>query len=205
MIFGFPGEDPEAYTRMADLVPSLVHFRPPHHGGLAVHRFSPYHTNADQFPIRITGPQAFYKHVYPLDEKALTDIAYTFSFSYTDRDDRSYFSDLYEAIKDWWKRWPTAKLEMRRGPGFIEIEDTRSDIKSVHRLGDTESKIYTLLDVFPTPHAVAHELAKNAAHGTVVPSMSDVERFLNELVSLRLAYGEGGKYLPLATPARPPL
>ena len=108
-------------------------------------------------------------------------------------------------VPGWWKRWPTAKLEMRRGPGFIEIEDTRSDIKSVHRLGETESKIYALLDTFATPSAVAHELAKTAAHGTIVPSTSDVERFMNELVSLRLAYGEGGKYLPLATPARPPL
>ena len=94
---------------------------------------------------------------------------------------------------------------MRRGPGFIEIEDTRSDTKSVYRLGETESKIYALLDVFPTPHAVAHELAKDAAHGAVVPSTSEIEQFANELVSLRLAYGEGGKYLPLATPARPPL
>ena len=205
MIFGFPGEDPEAYARMADLVPSLVHFGPPYYSGLDVHRFSPYHTTTDRFPIRITGPKPFYRHIYPLDEATLTDIAYTFSFSYTDRVDRSYSSPLVEAIEEWHKRWPTAKLEMRRGPGFIEIEDTRSDTKRVHRLGATESKIYALLDVFATPHAVAHELARDAPHGAVVPSTSDVESFLKELVSLRLAYGEDGKYLPLATPARPPL
>jgi len=205
VIFGFPGEDPAAYARMTDLVPSLVHLGPPYYSGLDVHRFSPYHSTTEQFPIRITGPKPFYKHIYPLEEAALTDIAYTFSFSYTDRPDRSYSAPLVEALEDWQKRWPTAKLEMRRGPGFIEIEDTRSDTKRVHRLGETESKIYTLLDTFPTPHAVAHELAKNAPHGAVVPTTTDVERFAKELVSLRLAFGEDGKYLPLATPARPPL
>ena len=204
LIFGFPGEDPEAYARMADLVPSLVHFQPPDSSMLEVHRFSPYHASTAQFPLKVTGPKAFYRHVYPLDDATLSDIAYAFAYEYTTpQDPYAYSRPLAEALETWRKAWPTAKLEMRRGPDFIEIEDTRFASRAVHRLGAMEAKIYALLDASATPGAVAHELAKTAKHGETVPSVPEIETFLKELLLLKIVYEEDGRYLSLASPARP--
>lgn len=204
MIFGFPGEDPAAYARMASLVPSLRHLEPPSSSMLEVHRFSPYHADTASYPLSLKGPKPFYRHVYPLDEATLRDIAYSFAFEYTTpQDPRAYAGPLASALDDWRKRWPHAKLEMRRGAGFLEIEDTRDDRRTFHRLEAVEARIYGMLDASATAGAVAHELARTAEHGEVVPTVADVEGFLDELVKLRLVYEEDGRYLSLAIPRTP--
>ena len=40
LLYGFPGELPEEYDAMADLVPSLVHLPPPALGPIVIDRFS---------------------------------------------------------------------------------------------------------------------------------------------------------------------
>lgn len=201
VLFGFPGEDPAAYARMAALVPSLHHLQPPYSCQLEVHRFSPYHANTAKYPLTLKGPKPVYKHVYPLEEATLGDIAYAFEFEYTtSQDPRTYAGPLVDALDTWRKRWPHAKLEMCRGPGFIELEDTRGDRRAFHRLDAMEARIYGMLDASATAGAVAHELARTAAHGDVVPTAADVTAFLDELVKLRLVYEEDGRYLSLAIP-----
>ena len=204
VLFGFPGEDPEAYARMTALVPSLHHLQPPFSCALEVHRFSPYHADTSRYPLRIKGPKPIYQRVYPLDEATLSDIAYAFDFEYTTgQDPRVYAAPLAAALDKWREVWPHAKLEMRRGPGFLEIEDTRNQGRAFHRLDAVEARIYAMLDASATAGAVAHELARTATHGEVVPTVADVTAFLNALVKLRLVYAEDGRYLSLAIPARP--
>ncbi len=67
---------------------------------LEVHRFSPYHASTAQFPLKVTGPKAFYRHVYPLDDAALSDIAYAFAYEYTTpQDPYAYSRPLAEALE----------------------------------------------------------------------------------------------------------
>src|SRR5439155_15442618 len=54
VIYGFPGEPPEEYERMADTVASLTHLQAPNTPvRLRLDRFSPYHYNPDNFGIEI--------------------------------------------------------------------------------------------------------------------------------------------------------
>src|ERR1051326_4652851 len=39
LLYGFPGEPPEEYERMADIIPSLVHFEPPNFTPIQIQRF----------------------------------------------------------------------------------------------------------------------------------------------------------------------
>jgi ribosomal peptide maturation radical SAM protein 1 len=205
LIYGFPGEDPAEYRKMAALVPLLLHLEPPSSALLEVHRFSPYHASTDNYPLRLTGPKPFYRHVYPLDDKTLSDIAYVFDYEYTTpQSPKEYAKPLLDALEAWSQGWRGAKLEYRRGAGFLEIEDCRGDTRAHHRLGETEAKIYLSLDASASASTVAHDLAKNAKHGETVPSAPEVEAFLKQLVALRLVYEEDGRYLSLAIPARPP-
>jgi ribosomal peptide maturation radical SAM protein 1 len=205
LIYGFPGEDPADYQKMAALVPSLLHLEPPSCSLLEVHRFSPYHAATDRFPLRLVGPKPFYRHVYPLDEATLADIAYVFDYEYTSpQDPTTYAQPLLEAIEQWERGWRGATLEYRRGPDFLEIVDSRGGQRAHHQLGDIEAKIYLALDASTTASSIVHELQKDAKHGDVVPSLSEVESFLKKLALLRLVYEEDGRYLSLAIPARPP-
>jgi ribosomal peptide maturation radical SAM protein 1 len=52
VIYGFPGEPPEEYARMATIVPALEHLSPPSLGPLVLDRFSPYHERPGDFGSR---------------------------------------------------------------------------------------------------------------------------------------------------------
>ncbi|MEY9362834.1 hypothetical protein ABH994_005555 [Bradyrhizobium yuanmingense] len=60
LLFGLPGEPPEEYERMADLIPSLVHLKPPALCPIQIQRFSPYYQRSADFGIEIVGPVPYY-------------------------------------------------------------------------------------------------------------------------------------------------
>ena len=102
VLYGFPGEPPEEYARMADVVPSLTHFWPPVLGILELSRFSPYHERAQELGLEITGPWPWYRYVYDLDEATLMDLAYAFEYRHLDgRDPATYVGPLQCAIETW--------------------------------------------------------------------------------------------------------
>lgn len=197
MLYGFPGEDPAEYEKMAKLLPALTHFDAPTMTLLDVHRFSPYHSESSKYGIRVSGPKWFYKYVYPLDEATLHDIAYAFDFEY-DRPQKpaEYGKACVEIIDRWRKQRGRAKLEYRVGEGFMEISDTRNGERALHQLGETEMRIYLALDASATPKAVHEQLGSGA------PSVEAIEAFCDQLVEMRLAYEEDGRYLSLAIPQR---
>jgi len=64
LLFGLPGEPPEEYERMADLIPSLVHLKPPALCPIQIQRFSPYYQRSADFGIEIVGPVPYYQFLY---------------------------------------------------------------------------------------------------------------------------------------------
>ena len=56
LLYGFPGEPAQEYARMAELIPSLVHFTPPTFTPIQMERFSPYFDRPAEFGIELTGP-----------------------------------------------------------------------------------------------------------------------------------------------------
>ena len=85
VIYGFPGEPPEEYARLAGLAPSLTHLVPPLLCRLALHRFSPYHERPAEFGLEVSGPLPWYRLVYPVDDATLADLAYTFDYRHAGR------------------------------------------------------------------------------------------------------------------------
>ena len=91
LLYGFPGEPPEEYTRMAELIPSLVHFTPPNFMPVQMERFSPYFDWPNEFGIELTGPLPQYKFLYSVSSEALSNLAYDFEHRYLDgRDPETY-------------------------------------------------------------------------------------------------------------------
>jgi hypothetical protein len=201
VIYGFPGEPVEEYTRMAGLMPSVVHLQPPSLSPLVVNRFSPYHDRPDQFGLEVLGPADGIGSC-TTDEATLTDLAYTFEYRHRDgQQPEGYTAAFRRAIESWREEWPAAyrTLRYRRGPGFLLVHDRRPGLETAdYSFDEREARIYLACEDGAT---AAEALAGLGAAGSTDLDVDDVTDFLDELVELRLAFEEGGRYLGLALPS----
>jgi ribosomal peptide maturation radical SAM protein 1 len=199
ILYGFPGEPPAEYERMAEVLPSLTHLPPPETHSILVERFSPYHQNPEAFGLKSLKPFPFYRHLYRVDEETLNDLAYDFTHEYADgRDPEAYARPVIEFAERWRAAYRAGghPLSYRRGPGFMLIRDRRFALPhNDYQLGEAESAIYLACDAGATPAAVARAL-RERGHGSV--SVGQVKAFLESLRRARLVYEEDGKYLSLA-------
>ncbi len=203
VLYGFPGEPAEEFDRMADVMKSITHLQPPHHlAALDLQRFSPYHQRPGEYGVEITGPREFYGLIYPCDEAALRDLAYTFNYTYDDgRQPTDYTVAVKESIDAWQEAFPTSNLSYRRGPGFLVINDRRPGLGGYdHTIGEMEAKVYLGCDGGATPAGVLKALR---ADGGTELDLEDVEVFLDEMTEMKLMYEEDGLYLSLAVAANP--
>ena len=203
-IYGFPHEAAEEYDRMADLVRSLTHLRPPaFFSRIEIERFSPYFERPHEFGLKLLGPRGFYQFVYPCDEKARTDLAYIFDYAHEDgRKPGDYMTKLTEQMDYWKNEFSVDRvLEWRRGPGFLLIRDRRPGLdKYDYSLADIEARIYLACDEGATACNV-WKLLQAEGHTAVSPE--EVEDFLDEMTEARLMYKEDDLYLSLAVPMNP--
>ncbi|MGI6143785.1 MAG: RiPP maturation radical SAM C-methyltransferase, partial [bacterium] len=103
LLWGFPGEPPETYTAMANLLPLLFHLDPPQYAGaVRLERFSPLFENPGSFGLSEVRPYPAYHYVYPLEEGALNNLAYYFAFAYPEGQDvAAYTAPLAKMIALW--------------------------------------------------------------------------------------------------------
>lgn len=204
IIYGFPGEPPEEYARMAELLPALIHLPPPNLTRLQVQRYSPYHQSPESFGITLRGASAYYRFIYPLDDQTLAELAY--DFDYVDgagRDPEAYVAPLRDAIDRWWRDAKTRQstLVYLQGPGFLRIVDRRQGFGyESYLLEGSEALIYRACDGGATTEAV-HRQVVAAGHGDV--TLDDVRSFVGQLTEAGLLFEDAGRFVSLALPERP--
>jgi ribosomal peptide maturation radical SAM protein 1 len=210
ILYGIPGESPDEFAAMADLVPSLVHLEPPRLVPLQLDRFSPYFESTAEFGIVPLGPRRDFRFVYPrecVDDATLSEIAYSFEFRYDDgRDPNAYTSTLRRAVREWQSngRRAIGTLTYRRGPGFLIVSDRRPGLeRAEYHLGDTEARIYLACEDGATEEQAWRAGRSDASANRRRPSPDDVGAFLEQLVASRLACKIDGRYLALALPHVP--
>ena len=200
IVWGIPGEPPEEYARMADAMASLTHLTPPTLCRLVLHRFTPYHERPADFGLEVLGPLPWYRLVYPVGDEVLTDLAHDFDYRYMDgRNPESYVAPLLQAVEAW-SAAPEGyrSLRYRRGPGFVVVEDRRPNLAPAdYTFEDREARVFLACRDGATA-AEAH--AQLEAAGIDDLDVDDLREFLDELLTLRLAYEEGGRYLALPLP-----
>ncbi len=205
ILYGFPGEPLEEYARMAEVIPSLTHLSPPTAGPIELSRFSPYYERAGEFGIDVLGPERWYRYVYGLDDATLMDLAYVFEYRHVDgRVPDTYAAPLLRAIEAWRANASTSyrALRYRRGPGFLVIQDRRSNLERAdYSFDEAEAQIYLACEDGATADGSCATLH---AAGATDFDVADVEQFLDELVDLRLVYEDAGRYLALALPSNLP-
>jgi len=203
LLYGFPGEPPEEYERMRELVPLLVHLEAPSFTPIELERFSPYFEQSNQFGIELLGPLAHYRFLYSLEPKALNNLAYDFEYRYSDgRDPEAYTRELAGAVERWreLKERAAGSLFYRRGPGFLLVQDRRPGLEAAdYRFDSVEAKIYLSCDTGTIAALICMQLV---IEGDTSVDEVEIENYLQELVEAKLMYREGNSFLSLAIAAR---
>ena len=202
LLYGFPGEPPEEYSRMAEVMLSLTHFTPPcsvH--PICIDRFSPYYNTPEEFGIRIEAPKPWYRFLHETDEEGLNDLAYFFEHGYDDgRDPKEYVEPAYQ-VTELWRQGAEKnyrKLTVKRGPNFVQVADGRTNGKGgTYTLDGIAGEAYLACERGATPHRVWSTLSPEYQSGA---TEEDVRDFLDQMVKMRLVFEENDHYLSLALP-----
>lgn len=205
VIYGIPGETAADYAAMAELVPSLMHLKPPGLARLQVQRFSPYFDRPKQYGLRLLGPAGYYRHLYDVPAEDLPGLAYVFEHEYLDgHDPEEAVAPFRRALEEWDRHWTPGShgsLRYERGPGYLRLRDRRG--ATPHRdifLDDIEADLYLACLTGATPAAASALLARERA---VSIDAGEVRELLEELTRARLMFREGDWFLALALPLTP--
>jgi ribosomal peptide maturation radical SAM protein 1 len=197
IICGFPNEPPEAYARMASLLPSLEHLPPPGSSArVRLDRFSPFHVDPAQHGFSRVRPARAYFYVYPFGRRDLGRLAYYFDYDYEDgRDVDSYYGTVAAAVQQWWERWTR-----NDGPGVLEarldgdafvVTDTREvAIAEHHVVSGLRATILALCDRTTS-------VAQLARSPHVDGSETEIAAAIESLVNDGLVARSGGQLVSL--------
>ncbi|MDQ3933927.1 MAG: RiPP maturation radical SAM C-methyltransferase, partial [Actinomycetota bacterium] len=197
VIYGFPGEDPDEYARMADLIPLIAHLQPPRFvGPIRLDRFSPYHSEPGAFGIDAVRPAPAYREVFPVGDAELERLAYYFDFDANGAgsacDPGSYVEPTRDAIREWLRAAPTARLDaVSLGDAVLVLDDRPCARQPSHVLTGAAAAVHELADSPRTTESLVRELRDGYAE-------PEVEDALAALVNARLVWPSGDRNLTLA-------
>jgi ribosomal peptide maturation radical SAM protein 1 len=200
ILWGSPGEPAEEYTRMARLVPSLTHLAPPLSlGEIRLSRFSPNFVEAARLGLVDVAPISSYRHVYPLPDRALANLASFFDCAGPDRRDVDESVDLLEkAVARWTRVSKRSDLFSVEVDGKLLLWDLRPAAREpLTILEGPDKRLYRACDRVRS----LGDLARIVSGSKPGPrSLDRVETRLDGLLARRLVLKDGKRYLALAVP-----
>jgi ribosomal peptide maturation radical SAM protein 1 len=197
-IWGFPGEPPEEYQRMAELVPLLTHLPPPQAGAqIRIDRFSPNFNESDELGFKSLSPYPAYSYVYPLTPDAIANLAYYFKYEYAEsRDVASYARPLAREILRWQECHPKSYLFSIESRDRMLIWDSRPIAKRpLTVLTGLQKFCFKACDSASTASRI-RAFCEATSGEAIAPR--DVNEALEVLTQNRLMLRLGDSYLALA-------
>lgn len=144
ILYGFPGEDPAEYGRIADLLPALSHLPPPlRPAPVLLERYSPLFNSATEYGLANVRPTAAHEAAFGNDD-GLANRAYVFDFDYLDgRKPDAYTETMNRGVSAWMearRRLFSPRCEVFRvGPMHIVFDSRRR-----HQVGRGFPRFYVL-------------------------------------------------------------
>jgi ribosomal peptide maturation radical SAM protein 1 len=207
VLWGFPGEPPEEYERMARLAPLLVHLRPPQSTSiLRLDRFSPNFEQAESFGFVNVDAYPAYYYVYPLEQNAVFNLAYYFTFGYANGQDVGrYTKPLWDRILEWKAVHKTSDLFSIDKETSLLIWDLRPGADDpLTVLTGLDRQLYILCDRARSVRELQQAIQDHEGKPT---DEEAVEERLQSLLQRGLVIREGNLFLSLIaakiTPFRP--
>lgn len=198
MIWGFPGEPPEEYARMAQLIPRLAHLPPPQKAqAIRVDRFCPYFDQAGSFGIVDLKPVPAYAYIYPFAAEAIANLAYHFTYGYRPAQDvEGYTRPLADQVAAWQSAYEQSDLFSVDLGTLLLICDLRPDARQpLTMLAGLQRDLYLWCDRACTSRQLGRQVLQS---GKGAASAQEIEQVLESLVEAGLMLRERQTYLSLA-------
>ena len=200
LLYGFPGEDPNDYAELAELVPALVHLAPPLAvGRVRMDRFAPYFEDPAAHGMIDARPNRAFQCVYPFAEESLRRLAYYYEFDYADgRNPADYAAEALVAIDRWQQLKGTVTLrQWDRPDGVLIITDTRPLAATFQRrLTGLPRELYLYCDTGRSLKRIVGFAAERAVNEPF--DEASIKQRLEEWIDQRLMVHLDGRYLSLA-------
>lgn len=205
IIAGFPGEDPAAYSRMAEMIPELAHIQPPIGRSTArmrLDRNSPYFRNPQAYGIIDIHPATAYRYIYPFQEEILARLAYFFDFDCANRQNMDrYTYPLDRAIEQWHEQFGSASLLLMPGKERLILFDTRPIANQREVVLEGIAKvIYEFCEAGQTLSSIIRYLQDLGESNTTPIDTSQIESILASMIERHLILYVDNRYLSLAIP-----
>lgn len=205
IIYRSPGEQPEDYRQMIDLIYKITHLAPPEGFiPLCMQRFSPYFNNPKEFGIASITPEESYRFIYPFGQESIAKLAYFFDFEFEDRvaPPPGWDKELEQAVEYWRQCAERGEnLESRAvSAGDLVIRDSRSTARqALMHLEGAHKSIYEFCGSGQDFSSIYGFTRETFSREPV--RERDVRDFLDEMVALDYMISENSRYLSLAIPA----
>jgi ribosomal peptide maturation radical SAM protein 1 len=199
-LWGFPGESPEEYLRMAEFVSLLTHLPPPNFAlTMRLDRFSPNFDQSEQLGLKNVLPFPAYNHVYRLPPDAVANLAYFFTFEYAaPQDVDTYTRPLATEIGKWQNCYSTSALFSVEKDDRLLIWDSRPiATEPLIVLAGHQKFIYMACDQIRTPGQI---LNLCTTHLNKPIDIAEISRSLETLTAQRIMIRQDESYLALAVP-----
>jgi hypothetical protein len=203
VLFGFPGETPEDYAGFPQIFRAISHLCPPVGTSPVIfERFSPYHFDREKYSLSLE-PSPFYKLLFP-DSVDLEKLAYYFTRKDTPMGNSiPYVQPFLEFIAQWQLAWKRRQwfCYYEKGPGFLTICDNRplqpqnGTTARKTTLRGLAAHLYLFCDEHRSLKAIQGML-DNQNGRAIDPEI--IHAILRQLVSAKLMFEEGDRYLSLA-------
>jgi hypothetical protein len=183
---------------MARLVPLLTHLPAPvGYDDIRLDRFSPNFFDAANLGLCDVTPLPAYRHIYPVPDDAVANLAYYFAFGYQQpRDVRGYVQPLVDELDAWKQTGDRSDLFAVDTGAHLHIWDLRPvSAAPLTTLTGLDRVLYNACDAVRDRWQLA-QTAATAGHSTM--STDDIERVLAPLVERSLLLQDGSRYLALA-------
>lgn len=204
ILWGFPGESPEEYFRLARMLPLLSHLQPPNYAlSMRLDRFSPNFNQHEELGFKDLKPFPAYNYVYPLAPEAVANLAYYFTFEYAEpRDVENYVRPLAEEVARWQQCYPTSDLfQIEKGDRLLLWDSRPAAKRRLTALSGKEKFLYLACDQVSSLRQIADAWSK---HSGWAMDAEDIRLTLDEFVESSLMLRQGDSYLSLAVSRTPP-
>lgn len=198
IIWGFPGESPDDYQKMLELIPLITHLRPPVGAGtIRIDRFSPNFNEHRELGFTKLTPFPAYDYVYPLDPKIVYNLAYFFVPECENLAiERSTTRGLSEEIKNWVEIYERSELFFMDKGTQLLVWDLRPCAKEPLIILDDYSRLaYLACDEAQTINQIQNSWRKTSS---VPLDEIRLKETLDRFVDQSLMIKEGEQYLSLA-------
>jgi ribosomal peptide maturation radical SAM protein 1 len=196
LLYGFPGETPEQYERMARLIPMLVHLQPPALvGRVRADRFSPYHGDPGSFGVTVD-PAPAYRYVYPFEDAVVRRLAYHFDIGSAELGAaEEYVRPVKAVCAAWCENLGRRALFSSDEGDRVVVTDERASPGTVLELDGAEAAVYRACGTIVSRARLRDELAHR------FPAAA-IDRAVDGLVARAILLGSGDEILAL--PLRQP-